>query len=372
MDNKDVQKRGESVAISLVHPFHNGNHGRDTGDYFRWFAGPADLAQLAVLFVPGFQDNQGFPGLFPLTPDQQKLALEEREADLRMLQENRESFDARLPDGKRIPISATDRLRAYQELFAPGGKLIKPKFGVVYGNRRCTAIPVANAIRFKLGLEPITEIVANIREYGSEIEMMEACILENTLKVGGFRPLGLNDYIHSGIRMYLNSQSDIRFREIFRPVKGVDGQKMYALCQLICQYPDLHIFEQIKAGVINFAKLDKERMRALYNEKASENDVKEYIYSEKAKDPAKKISSKKDIEAVSRQSNNMIGRELAEGFMKNDIGNWNAKYAGSRAKYINTFVKALLDVNFASKAMAFANELEKEMEPPVAVQTQAA
>lgn len=347
----------KNVPLGKIWAFIDGNRSRRWVDPYGWFDGPTDLSRLAVALTPGWQLSNGRMGLFPLTEEEVKLALQQKEQFHNRLKQNRETYDNRMQDGKRITVTASEYLRAWEEANLNKGGYIRPAFGVVWGNRRSVAIHLANAILFKMDLPAMTEVPADIHTYSSELEKVEACILENCLKTVGVRALSIPDYIHAGLEMYHNSCPEVRFRKAFKPVKGIDGQKLFALCRLIDEHPDLQIFERIAQNEIPYPKLDKEVMRQLSDSKATDNDVAEYINNlEKHRQRAEKMLSKKDIEGLANQCPIIIARELAKGILTNNIGPWNTRYV-SKHRVINALIDALFNPTTSPEVITFADKL---------------
>lgn len=347
----------KNVPIGKIHAYLGGNHSRRRDDTHGWFDGPTDLTRLAVALTPGWQVSNGRMGLFPLTEDEIKLALKEKETEHQRLKANRESYEARMPDGKRITVTASEYLRAWEESYINKSGYVRPTHGVVWGNRRSVAIILANAILFKMEQAAITEIPAEINTYTSELEKVEACILENCLKNVGVRALSIPDYIHAGIEMYMNSCPEVRFRKAFKAVKGIDGQKLFALVRLIIEHPDLQIMERIVQNEISYPKLDKEIMRQLHDTKATDADVAEYINNlDKSKVRSDKMLSKKDIEGLANQCPIIIGRELAKGILTNNVGPWNSRFV-PKHRVINVLIEALFDPEKAPLVIKLAEDI---------------
>lgn len=347
-----------NVSLSSVTAILGRNFCRSDRASFTLASAVSDITKLATdIACKGFLLSQGRLGLTPVVESDKKLAVESMEALHKFFKDSRDNYDVRTPDGKRLVISSSDLLRSFEEVYIPSGK-VKVTHEVVYGFRRYMALILANAIRYKLGQPYIDTLTVDIEVYENEVDRIDACLLENANKGIGTRALTVPDYIHVGIEMFNHSVPEVRFRDMFRPIKGIDGQKLYNVVRTIIEYPDLMIDEQIKAGNVSWAKLDKEALRKLCNEKVPESAISEYLTNlNDGTQRAKKILDKKNIEALSKQCPDIVCRELAQGIYNAEIASWNAKWVQT-AKWRNIVAHALLKPDLAPKVMALCSELE--------------
>ena len=292
-----------TVHLSQIHSLVGDNTSRC--DNQPLFADDSDKRRLANKMLAGFNVAVGTMGITPMTDDEIATAVAEREATWTELQAATEKFEiTESLTNKKVTVSASDYLRAWENVNTKKGKIIAPKYAVVWGHRRYNVMVLCAAVRFSLGLDdtPIVEIPAVIRQYENHGDRALDALRENENKKDGFRELSWADKVHGARIMFRDALSEARFREVW--AVGT-AQKLFAFCRLDQQYPDLGLYNRVMTSDLDPSKLDKEELRKLANPK--EVEVTAEMVESFLNDPTNTktkvaMTSKKDLKAISEQS----------------------------------------------------------------------
>ena len=295
----------KTVPLRDIHSFHaDENVSRLPGRLFGDGKDPAkaleDRAQLAVLMSVGWLiEKGGLVGAYPLTKEQQAAAVKELEARWKELKESKADFDFRTQHGSKMAVSASDILRAFEEVHVNGkGKIHAPSYGVVHSHRRIDNMPYANAIRRKLGVEdgnPIAEVPVNIVENETDLDRFARCLAENIGRNEGCLTLSNADLVHGARRMFQQMASEADLQRT--GLKRGRAQQLHRLCQLDSRFPELGIIDSIIAGERQLGTFEKEGVKKLLDRpECTEEEVMTFI-REGASKPAK-IATRKEIEGL--------------------------------------------------------------------------
>lgn len=325
------------VPVSAIASFEDSNVSRDQGAMFTDFN---EQVALANCLVDGWKEHLGRIAVVRLSSEMVATAVDELENRRKLIEDQREDIPL-VHDGKKLTASPSDMLRVFDAMYYKKGKPIKPEFENVNCFRRLHVLPLAWLIAFKLG-KPYPETVpVTIYEFESEQERVDLCVSENAEKRAGQRLLGPLDMLRAAKAMLACFVREIRFRECFGPG---NGQKLYALCRLMNEYPSLDIENRIRWGYtetgpadqrIIYAKLSKEEMRKLLERAAPAEDVDAYLRDPKITGEVGqiKMASRKDIQAVANGAKADVLKAVVTGFLKNDLSP--ARVVNERAAELN-------------------------------------
>jgi len=154
-------------------------------------------------------------------------------------------------DGKTIVASASEVLRVFEETYTRKGKLVEPEYDAVFGFQRGNALLGAMVLRFKLGIKGEYTLPCIVKEFASEYERVQACVMENTGKVAGAKLIDTHwpSLVHAAVALQnACKQTGEVFKEIdcirvisggAEKVKRGTGQKAYYIAALNARFPNL-------------------------------------------------------------------------------------------------------------------------------------
>ncbi len=104
----------------------------------------------------------------------------------------------------------------------------------------------------------------------------------------------------SALALFSEGCNEARMRDLY---KTGTGQKLFSICKLNKNYPDLKIVDNILDGKIQAASLDRmEMFNLLKDEETTQADVEAYVTDPKAgKKVPVKMAEKKEIDTLSKQ-----------------------------------------------------------------------
>lgn len=190
------------------------------------------------------------PGLLMYELDKAgaSLALKEKKAYRDALPESWETKilhgDAEKP--KTVNVSNLELTSAFDDFYGKNppkgpGKLMYG-LGNVFGFTRSHAIVFANAIRVKIGLEPIKTVPCEIRKFETTLERYNACAMENLNKGAGVKALTKEDMLQTAYQLFSNQISQAEMRKLF----GVgNAQNLSVICELNIEHPNMKIVEEM-------------------------------------------------------------------------------------------------------------------------------
>jgi hypothetical protein len=156
-------------------------------------------------------------------------------------------------DGKTIVASASEVLRVFEENFTHKGKLIEPEFDCVFGFQRGNALLGAMVLRFKLGIKGEYTVPCILKEFPTNYDRVQACVMENTGKVAGAKLIDTHwpSLVHAAVALQTACKDTGEvFKEIdcirtisggAEKVKRGTGQKAYYIAALNARFPDLQL-----------------------------------------------------------------------------------------------------------------------------------
>ena len=307
------------------------------------FKDQKDEHRLTALLVRGWDDGLGRPKVTLMNQDEVKSAVEDLKARHTALQEadlTEDPAEIRVGDEK-IRISKSEILRAFETVHCDkNGKIIPPKFRGVTCYRRANVLLKANTVRLKQGKGVITELPVAVEDYAENaVGEVEDNLIENLQKTEGSRGVCEADLM-SGCRTMFNlGASESKFQaRVFHGKRGM-AQKIHRIMKLDQDYPTLKVVDRIVSGKLSSKPLDKEKVKALLDKKATEEEVKAFLAKPNGGNKDK-IMPRKEIEALSEQSPVKIIKLVAQAIMKNDPGLL-AKVTANAAA-INDAVKAFV------------------------------
>ena len=214
------------VAYASVIWFRERNRARSAGDY-----GKSDDLLRSMTERGWVLDEDGTVRVEECTPEMLERALTLRQ----------EEWDRLKTQAAADPTKSID-LVVWEERFVSNGKLIKPTYVGVTGNRRDSVSQDASVARRKKGEAIITEIPVIVRHYGSAMERLADQVGENHFKgLGAVLPSDQDNLIAAReLVEYGASQADLR-----RTFKDGVGQKLWGICALNNRFPELRIIERM-------------------------------------------------------------------------------------------------------------------------------
>jgi len=284
------------------------------------FADDKDLRRLTNKMMRGFNVAVGNTGITPMTDVEIATGVEERTEQWDALKDSTAAFEiTESLSGKKITVSASDMLRTFEGIYTKGGKVIAPKYAVVWAFRRNTVALYTAAVRDRMeeSLDPVVNIPAVIRVYANPGDRALDALRENENKKDGFRELSWADKVHGARIMHRDSMPEIRFREVW--AVGT-AQKLFAFCKLDKRYPEIGMYDKVMAGTLDLSSLDKEELRKLANPTEAEvdqNAVELFLNDPtvKAKTP---MTSKKDLKAIGDQCPVVLIAKIVKAILANE------------------------------------------------------
>jgi hypothetical protein len=162
-------------------------------------------------------------------------------------------------DGKNVVLTPSEILRAFEDTFVRKGKLVEPEYEAIFGFQRGNALLGALALRLKLGIKGEFMLPCILKDFASEYERVQMCVMENTGKVAGARLI--DTHWPSLVRASVSLRDACKaggnvFKEIdcirvisggAEKVKRGTGQKAFYIACLDARFPDLKLAELIQS-----------------------------------------------------------------------------------------------------------------------------
>lgn len=172
-----------------------------------------------------------------------RMSKEDQDRALKLLQNRWEELKAEAEQTNN-----TLSLKTWEAIHVQNGKLVKPEYEGISGNRRGSLLHKVNIARNKVKpedggpLPPITEIPVIVKEFANEQERMDAQMMENTRKAEGYLPPSDLDMLKWSIkRVQLGGlQKDLR-----RVLTDTTGQKYYWIIELNRRFPKAGFIERL-------------------------------------------------------------------------------------------------------------------------------
>lgn len=302
---------GEIVA------FPDRNYSRPDGSLFPTEQSFADLVRS---LVPGWDAILSVIALAPLDEKDVQEAKKVQEAALNFHRNAAEDIKIKI-DSKLITVSPADRYVAAQELFAPKGKVLTPKYEVAAGFRRMFALVVTRAVQKKLGnTNLIFQIPATITTYGSEVDRRYASIRENGAKTEGVLKLTHAQQLVSSKGIFRLGARQVDFRNAYG-VKPGTSQKMHRICQLDAKHPSLGIIEKAAKNKELWDAFDKEVVKNFLDEDAGVDKVAAFLKAPRTgKSNKAKMMARTDIKTLANQCGVQIVADVCRAIINNDKG----------------------------------------------------
>lgn len=315
------------IPVAKLISFHQDENVSRAGDLFK---NEQDQAELALsLARDGYELRIGNPlTVYTLDESRQGAAVSQVTEELaaaKLARNERKAQDGDTP----YTVSPHDYMSALVSTKTVKGKVVQPTTGVVDGHRRLESVVYANALRDKMGLEPIREIPCLVQEYASDLERFTDCIRGNTTKNLGTRTLSLADELMGSSRQYAEGakEADI-MRALGGPRKRGAAQKHHAVCRLDRRAKHLGLLDGIVTGAIPFGPimaaatrdLAKEIEGGLDPQTLEVEDVVTRISKKGAGTNDPKMASKDAINSASQSPVDIIDETLRVGVIGNDLG----------------------------------------------------
>lgn len=315
---------GEIVA------FPNHNYSRPDGDLF---PSEQNFADLVRALAPGWDAILSVVALTPLDEKDVQAAKKVQEAVLQSHKESTEDLKIKI-DGKTITVSPADRYVAAQELFAPKGKVLTPKYEIVAGFRRFAALVVIRAVQKKMEDRPtlIEQLPATITTYGSEVDRRYASIRENGAKTEGVLKLTHAQQLVSSKGIFQLGARQVDFRNAYG-VKPGTSQKMHRICQLDAKHPSLGIIEKAASNKELWDAFDKEVVKNFLDEDAGADKVAAFLKAPReGKSNKAKMMARTKIEAYATQCGVKIVAAVCLAIINDDVNAINRVITGELKK----------------------------------------
>lgn len=258
-----------------------------------------DKISLTESITTGWELSQGVIGVYELTPDEVQTALKIRQEKLIELKKDNEVFELRIDNAEdKISINSSDILRHWLSTFCDkAGKVKTPKYGIVFGFRRFSALPLAIAASAKTVQIDLSSIPCEVIT-GDRMTRQIACVRENGQKNAGTRSLSAFDKLSASNKLYEGGCLESTLGKIFK--RGT-SQKLFGICKLNAKYPSLAIVEGILTEKYSMSKFDKEDVRKFNMSEQSIAIIQDWLSKPKTGNTAK-VAKGKDIKALAEQS----------------------------------------------------------------------
>jgi hypothetical protein len=255
-------------------------------------------------------------------------------------------------DGERITktvtVSGLEAAQAYRDLASGSAKL-----DAINGFRRTFCLPIANVVRHKLGMDPITEIPVMIHERMNDGQRITRCLEENTQKGTGVQRLSDTDLLSAALHVVYHAQIPGRTPESKLMAAGFlrgMAQKFARIVLINAKYPDLGILDWLKTNPNLVPSVDKEAVKKLLDleedpdvtpEQAAKR-VDDYFKDPKAK-PRAKAASAVDLAAKQAEMPVKIIKQVLQAAHDN------------RLDLLNEHVKIAVEWNLCYDALTGSN-----------------
>lgn len=312
----------ETVPLASIHPFPEDNFSRPSGEFFRKDSegkDTKDRATVVAALVPGWMPKFGVAGTYSLEKNQVKRAVEHRRAFREFLRSGTGDFTVTLANSDKVTVGSNDILRYWDDVYVSNGDVHTPDRGLVYGFRRVNSMPWINAIRAKLGQDLITEIPADHKDFESEMDRRIACLAENYSKSDGIFKPSNSDQIIAAKGLYEMGARETELSRAFGLKRGM-SQKIHGICRFDAKFPELAAIDEIVAGSIEWGPLSAGDLRKLVNEGTLEEAMAYLADPKDGKGNKSKMASRKDIEALAKQSPVRCVKDVLNAILADDLG----------------------------------------------------
>jgi len=329
------------VPICFIHAFRKDNVARLAAVIYKDLR---DKATLTTECYNGLVEVGGIMGLYLLDKEQVEEAVVEMQSTRNQLKANHEPLAGTI-EGKKVVATPGEQLRAWEDIYMAEGKILKPKYGVVYHFRREGILKDVNALRLALNVELITEIPALVHEYESASERHAACIRENAIKqIGMWAPTQVDNLNASRTRFNEGARESDLQKE-FGVGRGI-GQKLYIVCMADHLYTDLKLVDRMLKGDLPM-NVAAQKVRDLlvkkngeYACKATKGEVETYFSNPNGGKTEPKQTDKKTIKSIAAQSNNAIVAGTCAAIIDNRLVDFNKGFSTEEIDKLNAIFEA--------------------------------
>jgi len=231
----------------------------------------------------------------------------ERAKELATFEGMTEDMKVTVSPGKVVTISAADLTEAYHGLYyTQSGKPRKPKYDGIVAFRRSGAFPLANAIRKKVGLQPLEYVQALVRDGSFQDDRAIICTRENESTDAGRKVLTNCDLLRACTAIIDSpAEGSTESKLGATGMKRGRAQKfseIYQACALVKRVKSFDAYAYLMANEGHIAGLSQGNLRKIRDPKGetsyTEADKAE-AYLTLLKDPNK---GEKPRSAASRKS----------------------------------------------------------------------
>ena len=326
------------IPLSGIYHFRSHNIARP-GEMFR---DERDQHALVELLQSGWNVELGVVAVARMSEKEQAEALTLLEKERTILAEADLSAEAEKIriNGETVAITAPEMLKVWDKVhIGNDGKIIVPEYKGGTCFRRAASMLKVNTCRAKRGQPPIDTLPCVIKDYKKALDQFVDNVLENHGKTNGARKMSTADSIGAARTLFRLNATESRLSQAFGLKRGM-AQKFHRLCQLDKAHKGLGIIDQIVAGDLDAKVFDKEKVKGLLDKGATSEEVAAFIKTPNAGN-AKKIMSRKDIEALKEQTPVELVALTCQAILQNDP--MILKVATDRADAINKAVSAELN-----------------------------
>lgn len=170
-----------------------------------------------------------------------------------------------------------------------------PKYVVVAGCRRITALILTNALLADAGKEQIEEVPCEVVTDAEIDELIRVSVAENR-KGQGFTPPSKAAFLAAAIRLYRDhGYGEARLTDAMGVSKRGEKQKLFGAVRFSVAFPEIDLVGRLERGEVQWAQLNKEKTRQLA-EGGDESAAAEWIADPSEGSRRPKSMSRKQIE----------------------------------------------------------------------------
>ena len=305
----------KTVPLSSIHHFASHNIARPNG----LFRDERDQHALVEQLADGWDIQQGVVAIAPMNEKEQAEAVKELTAEREALKNADLSAEAEKirVNGETVAITAPELLRVFENVYLDKeGKIIVPTYKGGTCFRRTASMLKVNTVRAKRSLGLITELPCIVKDYKKSLDQFIDNVAENQKKTAGARKMSNADSIGAARSLFRLNATEAKLSKAFSLKRGM-AQKMHRLCQLDKEHKGLGIIDKIVSGDLDPKAFDKEKVKALLDNKATSEQVAEFIKAPNAGNKAK-IMPRKDIEALKEQTPVELVALTCQAILQND------------------------------------------------------
>lgn len=324
------------LNVARVFWFNEDNASRSTGLY----RDKADEHSLVNLLVGGWYDRETVC-VRAMSKDEQAEAVKRLSRQWTALHNADVSEEPeKLKIGeKTVTVALSEVLKVFESLYVADGKIIPPEYKAATCFRRGNTLLKVNTVRAKNGQAPIDALPCLVRVYDKPMDQFVDNIRENQLKTAGARKMSSADEVGAARKLFQFGATESKIANAFGLKRGM-AQKFHRLCLLDQAHPELEIIDRILAGKVDAKVFDKEKVKKLLDENASDEAVEAFIAAPNGGND-KKIMPKKEIATLEAQCPVGLIKLALQAVLKND--STVLQVAIARAADINAAVDSVLN-----------------------------